>query len=175
MSAPDGSAAERRPGGVLGRVVGTSRGLVFVSAVLVTLMMVHISADVAGKYFFNAPIHGTLEIVALYYMVAVVYLPLAWGSHDGDQIKVELFTRRLPAGYLRRHDGVVDLVFAAFLALITWQGVVDALAKMAMNESRETAIDLLIVWPSRWLVPIGFAITTAYHLLRGVMRLAGRV
>lgn len=174
MSEPGHGSEVPRAGGALGAIVGTSRGLVIVSAVLVTLMMVHISADVAGKYFFNAPIHGTLEIVALYYMVAVVYLPLAWGSHDGDQIKVELFTRRLPARYLVRHDAIVDLFFAVFLGLITWQGIVDALAKMAINESRETALDLLIVWPSRWMVPIGFGIATAYHALRGVMRLAGR-
>lgn len=174
MSGPDGAPAEPPAAGMLRGIVGTSRGLVVVSAVLVTLMMVHIGADVAGKYFLNQPIHGTLEIVALYYMVAIVYLPLAWGSHDGDQIKVELFTRRLSAGYLVRHDGVVDLLFAVFLGLIAWQGTVDALAKMAINESRETAIDLLIVWPSRWVVPIGFVVAAFYHLVRGFHRLAGR-
>jgi TRAP-type C4-dicarboxylate transport system permease small subunit len=152
-------------------VVGTSRGLMIVSAILVTLMMLHIGADVAGKYFFNAPIHGTLEIVSLYYMVAIVYLPLAWGSHDGDQIKVELFLRRLPTRYLLRHDAVIDVLFAAFLGVITWQGIVDALAKTAIHEARETAIDLLIVWPSRWMVPVGFGVAALYHALRGIQRL----
>lgn len=159
---------------LLAGVVGASRGLVIASAVLVTVMMVHIGADVAGKYFFNAPIHGTLEIVALYYMVAIVYLPLAWGSHDGDQIKVEMFTRRLPERYLKYHDGIVDLLFAVFLGLVAWQGTIDALAKMRVNESRETAVDLLIVWPSRWFVAVGFAVTALFHLVRGLQRLGGR-
>lgn len=160
--------------GVFLALVGTSRGLMIASSIVITLMMVHIGADVIGKYFFNAPVHGTLEIVSLYYMVAIVYLPLAWGSHDGDQIKVELFTRRLPKAYLERHDGVGDFLLACFFGVIAWQSAIDALAKTKVAEMRETAIDLLIVWPSRWIVPLGFGVAGLFHIVRGVYRLIDR-
>lgn len=151
-----------------------SRGLAIVSAIVITLMMVHIGADVAAKYFLGSPINGTLEIVSVYYMVAVLYLPLAWCSHDGDQIKVELFTHRLPTRYLTRHDGVVDLLLFCFLAVIAWQGAANAWAKTIIGEQRETPLDLLIVWPSRWVVPIGFGMAALFHLFRGGSRLMGR-
>lgn len=144
------------------------------AAVLVTLMMVHVAADVAGKYFLNAPIHGTLEIVSIYYMVAIIYLPIAWASHDGDQIKVELFTHRISPRFLSRYDGVVDILFAAFLAVIAWQGATNAVTQTMINETRETAVDLLVVWPSRWFVPVGFGVAALYHVCRGLLRLTER-
>ncbi len=42
------------------------------------VMMFHIVADVFAKYAFNSPIEGTIETVAGYYMVAVVFFPFAY-------------------------------------------------------------------------------------------------
>ena len=48
-----------------------------IAAIALTLMMGHVTVDVAGKYLLNAPVPVTLEMVSNYYMVAVVFLPLA--------------------------------------------------------------------------------------------------
>ena len=40
-------------------------------------MMLHITADVVGKFVFNRPLPGTIPIVSQYYMVIAAFLPLA--------------------------------------------------------------------------------------------------
>ena len=59
----------------------------------VGLMMFHITFDVFGKYLFNAPLPATLEIVSHYYMVVVVFLPLAMVEKRDAHISVEVLTQ----------------------------------------------------------------------------------
>ena len=49
------------------------------------LMMGHIVADVAMKYALNDPIDGTTEVVAAYYMTAIVFLPIAYVALSREQ------------------------------------------------------------------------------------------
>ena len=55
------------------------------------LMMLHVTADVTGRYVFNRPLEGTTEIVAAYYMVMVAYLPWAWISRRDNHIVAGMF------------------------------------------------------------------------------------
>jgi hypothetical protein len=52
--------------------------LLAIGAAIITLMALHVIADVSCRYLLNQPLPGTIEIVSLYYMVAVIYLPLAY-------------------------------------------------------------------------------------------------
>ena len=62
---------------MFGRILaGVSTVLAWIGGAALILMMLHIAADVVARYIFNAPLHGTVEIVSAYYMVAVVFLPL---------------------------------------------------------------------------------------------------
>ena len=87
---------------------------------VIILLMLHITADVAGKYFFNRPIIGTLEIVSRYYMVAVVFLPLAYVQIRRQHLTVEMFTMGLSKRRLAGLDGAVSLVGLVYVALLTW-------------------------------------------------------
>ena len=64
-----------------------------IAGVFVVVMMLHIVADVLAKWLFNYPIVGTLEIVANYYMVALIFLPLAYVQRAGGHIIVEVEER----------------------------------------------------------------------------------
>ena len=66
------------------------------AGILIILMMIHVAVDVFCRIVLNAPLYGTLEIVAGYYMVAVVFLPLAYVSGGEGHIFIELFTSKLP-------------------------------------------------------------------------------
>ena len=55
-------------------------------------MAVHVIADVSARYLFNQPLPGTIEIVSLYYMVAVIYLPVAYVQSRRQHIVVTQFT-----------------------------------------------------------------------------------
>ena len=60
------------------------------------LMMMHVTADVTGRYFFNSPLEGTTEIVSAYYMVVVAYLPWAFLARHDNHIVADMFTRAIP-------------------------------------------------------------------------------
>ena len=154
-----------------------SDSLAAISGVLILVMMVHVAADVFGRLAFSAPINGTLEIVAGYYMVAVVFLPLAHVSRGEGHIFIELFTRGLPARVRSWMDaGAATLTFA-YVALMAWQTSIEALIQTEGGEMWETADDLIVIWPSRWLIPIGcalMAVLFAHVVARHARRGAGR-
>lgn len=143
----------------------------------VVLMMAHIVVDVAKKYLLNDPIDGTTEVVAAYYMVASVFLPLAYVTYTEGQLVVELFTGRMsgrPLSLLLAFTGSATLAYVLFVA---WCTAEEAALRTRDGEAWETSVDLLVVWPSRWLLPVGLAamalvvlVETARHLRDGVGR-----
>ncbi len=131
------------------------------------LMAVHVSADVVGRLFFTHPVYGTTEIVSFYYMVATVCLPLAYIELRDNHITVEVIYMRLPF-FLRRITFVFStLVTALFFALFAYQSWLDSLKA---TETREVVMGyaLIEIWPSRYFLPISFALLVVAALLRSV-------
>ncbi len=124
------------------------------TGIFLVLMMLHVTADVVMKYLFNAPIVGTLETVSYYYMVSIVFLPLAMVEFRQEQVVVDLLFRRFPA----RLQIAVYLFGAAtalvYFGMLTCQTLIDALKATAERET-VMANFLFYVWPSRWGLPIG--------------------
>ena len=60
--------------------------LAWLAGIMAVAMMFHISLDVFCKYFFNRPLDGTIEIVSLYYMVGIVFLPISYISLTDSHI-----------------------------------------------------------------------------------------
>ena len=154
-----------------------SDALAAVAGVLILVMMVHVTADVFGRLAFSAPINGTLEIVAGYYMVAVVFLPLAHVSRGEGHIFIELFTRKLPYRTRSWMDAGASVLTFGYVALMAWQCGIEAIIQTEGGELWETADDLIVIWPSRWLIPIGCALMAALfaclvvrHTRRGAAR-----
>ena len=96
-------------------------GLAVAGGVALVLMMLHIVADVATKYLFNDPIDGTTEIVAAYYMVAVVFMPLAYVTFAEGHLIVELFTSRMSGRPLAALIGCAGLITLAYLLFLAWK------------------------------------------------------
>ena len=139
----------------------------FALAGFVTIaMMLHVVADVFSKHFFNTPIWGTLETVSGYYMVIVVFFPLAYVARTEGHIIVELFTRNLPPRKLARLDGVIGIITFLFMLLFTWLTGEEAIRRTIQGEVWDIADGNMIIWPSRWVLPIGAAAMTAYVLIR---------
>lgn len=68
-----------------------------IAGLSIIVMMMHIVADVTGRYLLGTPISGTTEIVSGYYMVAAVFLPLAYVARTEGHIAVELYSKLDPA------------------------------------------------------------------------------
>lgn len=148
--------------GILDRV---SDVLLIIAAAVMAIMMFHVGADVIAKRVFGAPIIGTLEMVSLFYMVAVIFLPLAVVQKDREHIFVELFTQKLSAKWIRFLDAIALLLMLALTIILCWKGSEVAIEKMLAGEMSPNVEFDITVWQGRWFPVIGFALTAAYALI----------
>ena len=129
------------------------------------LMAGHVIADVVGRLAFTSPVYGTTEIVSFYYMVAAVCLPLAYIELRDEHITVEVVYQQLPLPLRRAVFVFSTLATALFFGLFAYQSWFDALRAMATRETVMGAA-LLEIWPSRFFLPVSFALLTLIALLR---------
>jgi TRAP-type C4-dicarboxylate transport system permease small subunit len=139
--------------------------LMIVGGVALTLMMGHVTVDVIGKYFFNRPVPITLEMVSNYYMVAVVFLPLAAVERRNGHIHVELIYAHLARVVRRLLDVLAYGLGIFFFSMLTWTAWDVAVRKFLVGEFIMGSYSV-IIWPSRFLVPAGGALITVLLLLK---------
>ena len=148
--------------------------LVVVSGVVISLMALHIVADVAGRYIFRAPLPGTVEFVSRYYMVVLVFLPLALVQRRDTHFVAGLFTDNLRAPIKQRLIAVTQVAMAVVAGLLAWCGVSAAEYATRTGEQVQAAEFVIMSWPGRWLVPLGFALMALQALINALRLFAGR-
>lgn len=147
---------------LLARVLDASALLSTIAGgVFIVLMMVHVSLDVLSKYLLNHPLPGTFEIASGYYMVALVFLPLIAVSRGAGHIAVELFTNMLPDRIQRWLAALIALLVALFTGIFAWASTVEAMGRTIEGEVWQSGLETVIIWPSRWFLPIGLALMAA--------------
>uniref|UniRef100_UPI003B52927F TRAP transporter small permease n=1 Tax=Roseovarius indicus TaxID=540747 RepID=UPI003B52927F len=149
---------------------------VLIAGLAMLSMMTHVTADVVLKYTVNKPIAGTLEIVSAYYMVAVVFLPLAAVEMAREAISVDILYNWLP-----RRLKIVCMLLALLLSLavycgLFWVTLRDAMRSYEIGEVIAGTV-YISVWMSRFVLPISFALAlamTSWHLMRFVFSPSAR-
>lgn len=149
-----------------------SKVLLWLSGLALILMMLHVTADVLSKYLFNAPVPGTAEVVAAYYMISVVFLPLAYVEVANRSIVVEMIYDLLPNCAKYPLDIIGTLISLAFFGFLAYLGVGLAEEAFAVREYVD-GLWRIVVWPSRFLIPLGMAVAALALLLRLVDLLRG--
>ncbi|WP_347309961.1 TRAP transporter small permease [Defluviimonas sp. SAOS-178_SWC] len=147
-----------------------SRFLTLVAGIGLILMMVQTVADVVADNFFGKPIPGNLEVISVYHMVLVVFLPLALVEWKHENIQVDLFFLMMSAWLQRTVLVVGYLTCAVFFAILTRQTWIDAVASWQKNELMMAAI-YLVIWPAKFVLPIGFGAITLVTLRHAVRAL----
>jgi TRAP-type C4-dicarboxylate transport system permease small subunit len=130
------------------------------------LMMAHVTADVAGRTVLNRPIDGTTEIVAVYYMVAVAYLPWAWVARNDGHIKVELFMNFLPPRVVWWIEIFVKALSALYVGTFAWRSSLRAIQQTELGEVWLAGTRYIPVWLSRWILPVAGLLMCLYLVLR---------
>jgi len=148
-----------------------SNALMVVAGIAMMLMMAHIGADIAGKYLFNTPVIATLEVVSWYYMVAVVFLPVAYIQIHGRHLQVELFTRQLSPRKLAFLEGMVAMLGCIYVGILFYLTLEQAIEQTAKGEVQDATYFDLPVWPTRWLLPAGMGTMTLVLVLQAVRHL----
>lgn len=108
----------------------------WVAGGVLVLLMLLTTADVAGRYFFSAPINGVFDLT--HFAVAImVYLGLAYCGMRGAHVVIELLYDRLPRparAALRRLTGLAGCVL---FGVIAWRTAVQALEVREMGEASQ--------------------------------------
>ena len=142
--------------------------------VVAILMAIHVVADVVAKFLFNFPLAGTLEIVAHYYMVGLIFFPLAYVQRRDGHIAADLLTRFIPPLLRDWISCVSCLAMAGFCGLLVWRSAIDALRSFEIAEAVQTSGYFVYIFPARWFVPVGLAVMGCFALLQAA-RLAVKV
>lgn len=154
-------------------IVVLSRILVLVCSIALVLMMLQVTLDVAGKYFFHTPFPGSEAIVASYYMVAIVFLPLAWVEVTREAIVVEIIyniSNKYIQFLMVILGALATVVCYGFLAWFLWEPAMHA---YSIGEYESSTWDV-VTWPSKFLLPIGLALGAIVALLQLIRIVAGR-
>jgi len=149
------------------------RALIFIAAVGLVAMMVHISLDILSSLIFNAPISVTSAIVTNYYMISVAFLPILAAEYRGNHISVNLLTVRLPEGARRALETLVIAITAAVYLLLTAQSWQQALHKLSINASVVEQVGKIPVWPSFFMLPAAFGTMALLLIIKVILRLTG--
>lgn len=130
--------------------------LAAIAGVALVLMMVQTVTDVVADQLYSRPIPGNLEVISVYHMVLVVFLPLAFIEQRHEHIQVDLVYQLLPRRLQRIILVLSYLLCAAFFAILTWRTWDDAIQALAKNEMLMGNVYVLL-WPAKFVLPVGFA------------------
>ena len=144
----------------------------FLSGIFIVLMMLHIVADVASDFLFDRPLLGTLEVVSYYYMIGVVFLPLAFIEKIDAHISVDML-------YIRFSDKIKIIVYclSCFVGLLFYALFVYLSFSYAFDSTRNSETIManfnFYIWPARWLLPIGFGMYCLALFSNGIGAMLG--
>jgi TRAP-type C4-dicarboxylate transport system permease small subunit len=121
--------------------------------------------DVAGRYLFNKPLFGAVEI-SEFLLVFVGFGGLAYAEQRRAHITVDFFITALPQRVQAWLDSMASLLGAVFWVIVAWRAIDHA---VKIREAAEVSINLAIVtWPFYLAVAIGsilFALLLAGRVL----------
>jgi len=153
-------------------ITHVSRASNVIGIISVGILTLLITSDVLGRFLFNHPITGTIEI-SQYVMILAVYCSVAYCAMEEGHVSVNLVVSRLP----QRIQGIIDfvtiLVSLPALSLIVWASA----EKLAFSWIRdEASVSLGIpVWPFRGILIFGMVMLCLVLLVKLVHLVASGV
>jgi TRAP-type C4-dicarboxylate transport system permease small subunit len=140
----------------------------YLAMLAMLLMAFHVFANVVVRILTRRDVAGTLEIVTYYYMVALVFLPMAFVQQAGGHIRADLLSR-----YMANRAGTVvevltQIAMAVFFTLLGWKALESVLEQMGRGEVIQGGGGLFVVWPARWMLPVGLALAALYAVMLAI-------
>lgn len=136
------------------------------SAALLAIMLLTTS-DVIGRYFFNHPVLGALEITEFLVLI-LIFSFLAHSQAQKSHVSVDLLFQHFPRTMRIIIDIINHLLCLGFMALIVWMGFERA---MEIKEFGEATNNLRIVkYPFAYFVVFGCTVLCIEYM-RDLIRL----
>jgi TRAP-type C4-dicarboxylate transport system permease small subunit len=130
-----------------------------VAAACIIAMMVVITADSIGRYFFHSPLPWVMDVVTQYLMIVAVYFGLSDTFRMGDHIRIDLFRERM-SPRARAITGVVYSIPAALVFAVIAYGNYHAMADAYQNKEFLPGYIPWPVWLSHLPIALGALLLT---------------
>jgi TRAP-type C4-dicarboxylate transport system permease small subunit len=140
-----------------------TKAVYYFGLILVMVIMFMITIDVIGRFFFNKPLWGVLEI-SEFLLAGAVLLGLAYTEFLDGHVRVELIYDRLSPNWQNRMRMFYNLVGLVFYSLITWES--GRLAIEALTDNLTSDVLKIPAWPFRAFVPIGAFLTVLILIVK---------
>lgn len=126
--------------------------LVYLGGLLLLILMVLVTAESLLRKFADYSIPGIFEISSQL-MVGITILGIAHVQSQGEHIKVDIFSKKLPAFVIKGTDIFVCLLGIGITALFGFQGL---LKFMESYSTGETTMGIVSIpyWPGRLAIVV---------------------
>ena len=123
------------------------------SVFIIMFLMFFATSEIVGRYFFNSPIPGHVEIVELI-MAGVVFFGIAYTERVGGHVRMELFLTHVLKGrayhVAEATTAILSLFVYVFILIYTFKA-----SLFAYQIGDNTAYLYWPTWPSKFAIPIG--------------------
>jgi TRAP-type C4-dicarboxylate transport system permease small subunit len=132
------------------------------------------TTEILGRYIFNAPVPGHVEIVELI-MAGVVFFGIAYTERVGGHVRMELFITRVLKGRAYHIAEAITTTLSLFVYIFIFVYTFKfALFSLQMGDV--TAYINWPTWPSKFAIPLGgfflcirFVIELIQHISQAVV------
>lgn len=134
----------------------------FCSGLLVFVYMFIVSSNIGGRYLFNKPIDGTMEMGQIV-LATVIFFNLAYAQMEGAHIRVTAVLDQLPARWRQRVETAIVAIGFLTMALLAWRSFPFAMESFELQEAH-MSVDIPI-WPTKFIFFIGWTMFGIQFLL----------
>ena len=143
------------------RAVRYTSGIV--ASICIFLMVCTIVPDSIGRFFFNKPLYGTLELNMLL-MSAIVFLSLAWTQSQRGHVRVEILISKTSPNSQRILNIICWTLGFMFFLAITIGGTAEAIHSVMIGENL-WGVKKFPLWPGKILAAFGAALLCIQFLV----------
>jgi C4-dicarboxylate transporter DctQ subunit len=140
------------------------------SVLIITFLMFFASAEIVGRYLFNSPIHGHVEIVELL-MAGIIFFGASYTERTHGHVRMELFITKVLGG---RSFHIAEVITTA-AALFVFIFILIFTAKSAFNAYQigDTTPNIYApTWPSKFAIPLGCAVLCVRFIIEIIQHLS---
>jgi TRAP-type C4-dicarboxylate transport system permease small subunit len=162
------------PVSIIRRLEGISRrvnGLVAVfGAVLIFAAMILVVADVSGRYLFDKPITGGIELEQIM-LGYIEFLTLAYALAIGAHLRVTMVVDRLGPRTRLGADLLGALFGLTLFAFLTWGAWEHFWESWVVDEYMPSVVELPF-WIPKFAMPVGMFLMSLQFLVSLIVRIA---
>ena len=144
-----------------------------IAGITVFLMMLLVVGNALGRFLFNAPIDGSLEVTESM-LTVLIFLSLGLTQYEGGHIHVVLLLKNFSAFWRRFAVTVAMALGAVFFAWSSYASWIFAMKSLAMNEHEWGSIQYPL-YPVKMVLFVGLCLLTIQFVIDTILTAADRM